>query len=162
MQDSLQRLRQWLSGDPARSSERAAEPAAHRATTMLLVEAARLDGVYGEAERARISSLLADRFGLSADATEALVQAGEKAQEDAVDMFGSIRTLKTVMSEQEREALIEMLWEVVYADGQLHDFEANLMRRIASLLSVEDRASALAHQRVRRRLEDRGTEKEGR
>ena len=162
MTDSFRRLRQWFFGASAPSSDGAADPAVHRATAMLLVEAARLDGVYGPAERVRISALLAERFGLSAAATEALVRAGEKAQEDAVDLFGSIQTLKAGTSAAEREALIEMLWEVVYADGQLHDFEANLMRRVAGLLSVEDRVSALAHQRVRRRHEGRSLEEEGR
>ena len=45
-----------------------------------------------------------------------------------------------------------MLWEVVYADGELHDYEASLLRRIAGLLYVPDRESGEARKRVLARL----------
>jgi len=48
--------------------------------------------------------------------------------------------------------VIEMLWEVAYADGQLHDYEANLLRRITGLLYVSDRESGEARKRVLARL----------
>ena len=53
---------------------------------------------------------------------------------------------------EERIALIEMLWEVAYADGELHDYEASLIRRITGLLYVSDRDSGEARKRVRARL----------
>ena len=48
---------------------------------------------------------------------------------------------------------MEMLWDVVYADGELHHYEANLMRRLAGLLQVPDRDVGAAHQRARKRLD---------
>ena len=56
-----------------------------------------------------------------------------------------------------------MLWEVVYADGVLHDYEASLLRRIAGLIYVSGRESGIARQQVLRRLglanaEDAGEE----
>jgi uncharacterized tellurite resistance protein B-like protein len=48
--------------------------------------------------------------------------------------------------------MIEMLWEVVYADGRLDDYEANLMRRIAGLIYVSDGESGSARKRVLDRL----------
>jgi len=45
-----------------------------------------------------------------------------------------------------------MAWEVAYADGELHDFEANLLRRLAGLLYIEDRDSGMARKRVLDRL----------
>ena len=49
--------------------------------------------------------------------------------------------------------MIEMLWKVVYADGNLHDFEANLVRRICGLIYVSDRESGDARKRVLERLD---------
>jgi len=49
--------------------------------------------------------------------------------------------------------LVEMLWDVVYADGELHDYEANLMRRVAGLLHVSDQESGAARKRVLGRME---------
>jgi len=48
--------------------------------------------------------------------------------------------------------LMEMLWEVVFADGEEHAFETNLMRRLAGLLYVTDQESGAARRRVRTRL----------
>ena len=45
-----------------------------------------------------------------------------------------------------------MLWEVVYADGELHDYEASLLRRVSGLLYVSDWDSGEARKRVRSRL----------
>ena len=45
-----------------------------------------------------------------------------------------------------------MLWEVVYADGKVHDFEVSLLRRLGGLLYVSDRDRALARKRVLQRL----------
>jgi len=49
-----------------------------------------------------------------------------------------------------------MLWEVVYADGELHHYEANLMRRLAGLLQVSDREVGAARKRARERLDNSG------
>ena len=49
--------------------------------------------------------------------------------------------------------MMEMLWAVVYADGELDDFESNMMRRVAGLLYVDDRASGEARKRVLARIE---------
>ncbi len=149
----LDRLKSWLLGAEQSGATRG-DPGAtqRRAAAVLLVEAARLDGEYSADERARIRSLLAHRFGLAPADAETLVAAGEMAQDEAVELSRFARAVTASMSEAEREGLIEMLWEVVYADGQLHDFEANMMRRMAGLLHVSDRASALARQKVQSRL----------
>ena len=57
------------------------------------------------------------------------------------------------ISNDERIELIEMMWAVVYADGQLHDYEANLLRRMAGLLYVSDFESGAARKRVLERLD---------
>ena len=45
-----------------------------------------------------------------------------------------------------------MLWEVAYMDGELHDMEASLMRRLAGLLYVSDKENGLARKAARERL----------
>ena len=54
--------------------------------------------------------------------------------------------------EKDRIAMIEMLWEVAFADGQVDHFESNLIQRIGGLLFVTDRDRGLAKQRVMARL----------
>ena len=64
------------------------------------------------------------------------------------DLYRYTKDLRDNFDADERLKLIEMIWEVVYADGVLHDFEATLMRRLAGLLYVDDRDSGEAKKRV--------------
>ena len=67
-------------------------------------------------------------------------------------MLQFTRVIKDVYPLEERTQVIEMLWEVVYADGVLHDYEANLMRRVGGLLYVSDRDQGAARKRVLDRI----------
>jgi len=118
----------------------------------LMVEAARLDSTFDDAERGRMRSMLADRFGLSAAEAEDLVAEAAEAQEKSADFFRFTHTLKQAFSHAERVEMIELLWEVAYADGALHDHEASLLRRVAGLLYVDGRESGEARLRVLAKL----------
>jgi uncharacterized tellurite resistance protein B-like protein len=122
------------------------------ATAALLVCAAMMDTDFGDKERAQIGQILRNSFELTAEEADELVKLGEKEEGDAVDLFGWTRTLKDAYDADERLRLVEGLWEVVYADGVLHEYEANLLRRIAGLIYVPDRDVGLARQRVLTRL----------
>lgn len=67
-------------------------------------------------------------------------------------MYGLTRDIKNSLDHPERVELMEMLWQVAYADGVLHDYEANLMRRLAGLLYVSDQESGEARKRAQRAL----------
>ena len=118
----------------------------------LLAEAARLDGHIEPRERAAIERVLARRFELSpADAAE-LAKEGEAAAEDSIQLFGFTRVINRDWPVEERSDLFEMIYEVIYADETLHDYEANLMRRLGELIYLTDRERGEARQRVLARL----------
>ena len=127
----------------------------HLAAAALLIEAARLDGRFDENERRTIGDLLKRHFELSTEDTEALIEDGEERVSDSTQLYGFTRVIKDKLSPAERLTIVEMLWEVAYADGDLHDYEAGLVRRVAGLLFVEDRDSGRARKRVLKRLESR-------
>jgi uncharacterized tellurite resistance protein B-like protein len=118
------------------------------AAAALLIEAARMDDAVDAAERERIVELLRWRFGLSEVEAHLLVNEAERAAERSVENYGFTATIRRSFTDAERIQLMEMLWDVAYADGTLHDLEASLMRRIAGLLYVSDRDSGAARQRV--------------
>lgn len=122
------------------------------AAAALMVEAARLDDDFDDDERARIEALLQDQFALTTAEASDLLEAGEKASDESIEWQGFTRKIKDGYEPEERVALIEMLWEVAYADGTLHDYEASLIRRITGLLYVSDRESGEARKRVLARL----------
>ena len=87
-----------------------------------------------------------------------LANAAKLAQSDAVDMYRFTSILKTEMEENERLALIEDLWEMVYADGEIHEFEDNVVWRVAELIGIQSRERMVLKQRV---LNRRDTEAVG-
>ena len=122
------------------------------AAVALLVEAAVMDGDFDDDERRTIARLLGRQFGLEAAAVEDLIRAGEQAVERSNQLYAFTRVVKEGFDFEQRIGMIEMLWEVAYADGELHDFEASLVRRVAGLIHVADRDSAMARGRVLKRF----------
>ncbi|HEX4636118.1 MAG TPA: TerB family tellurite resistance protein [Rhizomicrobium sp.] len=115
---------------------------------VLLLEAARQDDTFDTRERAMIESLLAHRFGLSQSECAALVTAAEARASQMTQLHGHTSHIAQAMTPPERIELIEMLWDVAYADGVLDPEEDLLIRRIAGLIYVSDRDRVLARQRV--------------
>jgi uncharacterized tellurite resistance protein B-like protein len=149
----LDRLKAFLaSPGGAQDSATTAHDKVQLATVALLVEAAQMDAEFGAEERAKIGELVEQRFGLDRADSKALLQAASDKVEQSVEVFGFTREIKNAFSPEERIEMMEMLWEVAYADGELHDLEANLMRRLAGLLHVSDRDSGSARKRVLARL----------
>lgn len=122
------------------------------AAAALLVEAAEMDEVIDEAERRKVHDLVRARFALSEEEAESLVDLAHREVADSNQLFGFTRVVKDCFGQEERVELMEMLWEVAYADGRLHDLEASLMRRIAGLIFVSDRDSGTARKRALRKL----------
>ncbi|TNE35713.1 MAG: TerB family tellurite resistance protein [Alphaproteobacteria bacterium] len=124
----------------------------HLAVAALLIEAASLDGEMADEERTTIARLLSEKFGFESAVTQELIARAAAHHADAVEIFNFTRAIKDTFDAQERIQMIEMLWEVVYADKVLHDYEANLLRRVTGLLHVPDRIAGEAKKRVRTRL----------
>jgi uncharacterized tellurite resistance protein B-like protein len=122
------------------------------AAAALLVEAARMDTTFDHVERSTIERVVQSRFDLSSEETTTLIDEAEKVQNDANHLLQFTRTIKNTFPSEERIELMEMLWEVVYADGELDQYEDNLMRRIGGLIYVSDRERGDARKRVIQRL----------
>lgn len=149
----LDRIKAILSGGRDEGSRTSSErDALQVAAAALLVEAASLDGNFDADERETIETLLAGQFGLAAEEAKELVDLACDKVDGAAELYGFTRAVKDGYDHEDRVRLIEMLWEVAYADGHLHDYEANLVRRVAGLLYVPDRESGLARKRVLDRL----------
>lgn len=143
----LDRLIKSLTSGPA--PEDTGPPADRIAIAAILVEAARADDQYLDAERAMIDGILMDRYGVDTAGAKALREDGEAAQAEATDIVRFTRVLKDAIPYEDRVSVIEAVWRVVYADDDRDADEANLIRRLCGLLYVPDRDAGLARQRVR-------------
>ncbi len=148
----LDRLKALLQGARAGAADIDAHEKVRLAAAALLVEAAMMDGTLDDLERASILSLLQDRFRLTTEEAGELLRDAETSVDRSTQLQPYARSIKDGFDYDERVGLIEMLWEVAYADGQLHDYESNLVRRICGLLYVSDQDSGAARKRALARL----------
>ena len=93
-----------------------------QAAAALLVVAATLDGAMADPERLRILALLQLHFSLEPVAAEDLLAEARSDAAGSVDLFGYTRVINDSFAPSERVTVIEMLWEVAYADGHLDDY----------------------------------------
>ncbi len=107
------------------------------------------DGVVTDSERDRMKSVLQTRFNLSQKDTGTLVKQAREADLEAIDLFGFTSTLREQLDYDERLTIIRNLWEMVFADGELHELEDNVVWRVADLLDVDGRDRVLLKQEVR-------------
>lgn len=121
------------------------------ATAALLVHTIAVDGAVSEAERESLVSVLTGAFELSPAEAEHLLEEARARDAEAVDLYGFTSVLKRTLDPPGRERVIEMMWELVYADGGVHEFEDNMVWRVAELLGV----SARDRIRLRKRIEAR-------
>ena len=118
------------------------------AAAALLVHAAAIDGEMIESERAKLHSVLAQRFELDAAATDELIEKATAVEHEAVDLYHFTHLLNRALDEAGRARIIEMMWQIVYADGRRDELEDNLLWRAADLLGVSPRERIELRRRV--------------
>jgi uncharacterized tellurite resistance protein B-like protein len=135
-------------GDSEKDGGRFDENDYRLAAAALLVHAARVDGHFDDSERTRMRALVRERFKLDdADADQLLAEASAMEQQ-AVDLYQFTARLNRTLDEKGRARVIEMMWQVVFADGTVSEFEDNLIWRAADLLHVPRRERIALRNRV--------------
>ncbi len=101
-----------------------------------MAEVARADDVLDVRELAELSDLLRERFSLSDDETRMVVNDGLRESEQAVSLQGFTRPLHEALSLEEKAQIVNMLWQIAAADGELSKHEDALVARLGELLYV--------------------------
>lgn len=109
------------------------------AAAALMVHVATLDGELTPVERAKLSDLLQARFKLDEAASAELIDAAIAADHEAVDFYHFTSLLMRMLDEEQRRRIVAMMWEMVFVDGEVTEFEDNVMWRVADLLGVSNR-----------------------
>jgi len=122
------------------------------AAAALLFHATAIDGIVSAEERAKLHELLKLRFDLDDSDADQLAAAAEAADNEAVDLYGFTSILARRLDEAGRERIVEMMWELVFADGTVHEFEDNLIWRVAELLGVPSQTRIRLKQAVRDKI----------
>jgi uncharacterized tellurite resistance protein B-like protein len=142
----IDRLLNLLQGAGRSSAPLIEEP--HLSVAVLLVEAGLMHGDFSAEERATTVQLLSRRFALSLDEADELIGRAEARARTTAQYFPFTNSLNTSMSIDDKIEVIEMLWRIAYADGNLDAFEDQLIRQVAGLMHVPDRDRMNARKRV--------------
>jgi len=109
------------------------------AAAALMVHTAEIDGNMAEAERRKLHDLLQRRFELSEAETQVLISEATEAEHEAIDLYHFTTVLNRSLTENDRLRIVQMMWEIIYADGRVSEFESNLIWRAADLLGISSR-----------------------
>ena len=122
----------FQSGDAAIEPD--AEHTLRIATATLLLEVVRADFEIGRIEMNEVRQVLAAQFNLSKQELEQLIREADEHADRLVSLQHITRQLNENLSETEKIRVIEMMWRVVFADGNLDHYEEHLIRQVAELL----------------------------
>jgi uncharacterized tellurite resistance protein B-like protein len=130
--------------EPPASAQRRAQIAA----AVLLVEVARSDHDYSDAERQTVLASVQGKFGLSAAEAQEMLALAESESLQAHDIFQFTSQIDASFSPEQKVRLIEELWRAAYADSTLHEYEEHLIRRVADMLHLSHSQFITAKLRV--------------
>jgi uncharacterized tellurite resistance protein B-like protein len=118
------------------------------AAAALLFHIADVDGEVSAEERKRLKVLVAETFQLDGPEATRLVAAAEKSEHEAVDFYHFTSVLKRALDVDGRRKIVELLWQMAMTDGVVHEFEENVIWRVAELLGISSRDRIVLRQQV--------------
>jgi len=118
------------------------------AAAVLMLEVAYADGEFHVTEQELIGSLLQRHFQVAEELQAELLELADRVRQDSSDLHQFTREINRAFSQQEKEEIIEAIWQLVYADGRLSRYEEALMRQLGSLIGLSHRQLIDAKLRV--------------
>ena len=114
----------------------------------LMIEAAFTDGKIEESELKKIKFSLVNVFGEDLEEVDLVLDEAIKNKNNSKSLHYYTSYINKNFDDDKKLLLIEALWEIVLSDGEIHDFESNLIRRLAGLLYISDVKSGNARKRA--------------
>jgi uncharacterized tellurite resistance protein B-like protein len=147
-------LRQFIAEivSPAVQDRRFDDTGYRLAATALLIHVVSLDGEPSKLEKSKLHELLENRFGLDPGTADQLIASATLVEGEAVDLYHFTSVIMRSVDEEGRLRIIEMMWELVYVDGEVSEFEDNVVWRAADLLGVSSRDRIELKRRIAGRL----------
>ena len=113
-----------------------------------MIEAAYTDGQVDKAELQKIKTCLISVFGENSKDVDLVLDKAEKNKNNSKSLHHYTSYINKNFDDKKKLLLIEALWKIVLSDGEIHDFESNLIRRLSGLLYISDVNSGNARKRA--------------
>jgi uncharacterized tellurite resistance protein B-like protein len=135
-------------GEGGKPPERFAENDYRLAAAALLMHAASIDGNVSQVEQDKLHAIIKQHFNLDDASADDLIEKAATAEQESIDLYQFTSKLNRSLDEVGRARVIEMMWQIVCADGVITEFEDNLLWRAADLLGVSREERIALRQRV--------------
>ena len=109
------------------------------ASAALLTRIATVNSELSELRREALHRILRSRFALDDHSAGRLLEEAIAINREAIDLYRFTRQLNGILDDEGRSQLVQMMWEVVYADGFANEYDKNIIWRAADLLGVSSR-----------------------
>jgi uncharacterized tellurite resistance protein B-like protein len=153
----LDGLRQFIAEVVAPQGNRTFDDNGYQlAATALLIHVISLDGEPSEPEKRKLHGLIESRFSLDPGTADQLIRSATLVEGEAVDLYHFTSVIMREVNEEGRLRIVEMMWELVYVDGEVTEFEDNVVWRAADLLAISSRDRIDLKHRVAARREAAG------
>ena len=114
----------------------------------LMIEAAYTDGKIDDIELNKIKLSLINVFDEDPSDVDLVINEAVRNKNNSKSLHHYTSFINKNFSEERKLLLIEVLWEIVLSDGEIHDYESNLVRRLAGLLYISDVNSGNARKKA--------------
>ena len=118
----------------------------------LMLEAAQIDGKVDQVEIVKISKILTETFHEDQSSVNLELQYSLKKKDEPKSLHSFTHKINKKFSNKKKNLLIQTLWEIILSDGKVHEFESNLIRRLAGLLYISDVNCGIAKKRALSKL----------
>jgi uncharacterized tellurite resistance protein B-like protein len=106
------------------------------ATCAVLLEMANIDGEFSSQEQDIIVGILKERFSLTDDAVQQLMELSMKERSENIDLWQFTRCINENFTHEQRIQLIEQIWSIIYSDATLDKYEDYLVHKLQNLLRL--------------------------
>ena len=107
------------------------------ATCVLLLEAATADDTFSGVEQKKVVEILKSRFGMTDEAVKDLIDESKRARQNEADIWYFTNLINQNLSNEEKYDLMEAVWEVIYSDGSLGEFENYVAQKLYRMLNID-------------------------
>lgn len=124
------------------------------AAAALLIHVSMIDGEMTDAERLRLQDLLQREFSLDPASVTDLIELASAAEREAVDLYSFTSLLNRALDDAGRRRMVKMMWQMVFADGRMNEFEDNVVWRASDLLGISARERVELRREIAAEAED--------
>ena len=107
-----------------------------KACIALLLETSMADEILDESELMALKNTLQKDFQINENEIDELIDLAKENVEDSTSLYEFTRDINDNFDAAERLKLIESMWKIAYADGNIDKYEEHIIRKVSNLIYV--------------------------